>query len=374
MHDARVLVDTLRLCHPEHREGSAPPPLIADAWPLADANALVGLAELEGAALWLHRRLKALDITLAGEAQARISALARDALAKSMRMDAETSAAFGILHETGVPFVPLKGAAMRRIAARVPYVDARARADVDILVREADARPAWDAFVARGYAPRTTEHEDGRHLPGLFGATGIGVELHVTTVVEVAPAEAWRRATGDGVVIVFEDQDVMLPSDTELFWHAMSHAIATSVLAARDGLRLRYWLDAAALIASGSDIDWPRVRARIESAELAWPSLARRWVQAAGTLAGRALPPGALGEADVPALDVERLLAWRLHVIARHASNERWYVKLLDEGARGEARLPYGPHVPGDTVTERMRHAVAVRAARTQWRMHRWTE
>ncbi len=384
MHPARLLIETLQVCHPERachpepfdsaqgkfREGSALPQLLANAWALADANALIRLAELEGAALWLHRKLKTLGIALPDDAQARLAALARNAIAKSLRVDAETSATFEILRAAEIPFVPLKGAALRRIAARVPYVDARARADVDVLVRAADAQRAWDAFVARGYAARTTEHADGHHLPALFGASGVPVELHVTTVPAVTPADAWNRATSEGATAQMDGEPWPIPSDTELFWHSISHTMATVELAARDGLRLRYWLDTAALIAARADIDWSRVRARIDSAETSRPALARAWVLSAAELAGCDLPDGALGGATVRALNVERVLAWRLQVLARHQADERWYAKLVDEGARGETGLPHGPHVPGDSIGHRLRHGVAVRAARARWRLH----
>lgn len=366
MGDARLLIDTLRLAPP------ADPGALTAAWARADAGALVRLAEYEGVELWLHRRLKALDVALDGVPGQRLAALAKRAVAQSLRVDTETAAALDTLGRAGIPAVPIKGAAMRRLAARVAYADARAPNDVDLLVPAEAAQRAWDALVAHGYsAPRETGPPDGHHLPALVGPVGVGVELHLTTVAAVPPAEAWRRATGDGAGADVGAHSRPAPSDTELLWHAVAHALVHAQEAARFGARLRYWLDAAALLASGAAIDWERIRDRLDSPETPRPALARAWLAAAAGLSGRALPAGALGTGTAPAFDVERLVSWRLRVFAGGAPDGRWPTRLIEEGARGEALLPPEPGRAGASAGARLRHALAARAARLWWILRR---
>ena len=62
MRDARLLVDTLQLT--SHADAAT----LATAWSRANAAAIVRLAAFEGVSLWLHRRLRALGVALAGEA------------------------------------------------------------------------------------------------------------------------------------------------------------------------------------------------------------------------------------------------------------------------------------------------------------------
>ena len=357
---ARLLIDTLRFAPPDDARA------LATAWSAADAGAIVRLVEYEGVALWLHRRLKSLGVTLDGEPRVRLAAGARHATAHSLRTDAEATASLAILSAAGVPAVLLKGAAMRRIAARVRDADARASSDVDLIVPADLAQHAWDALVASGYSPpKTSGPADGHHLPALAGPIGIAVEIHTTTVAATPGAEAWRRASHDG------DAVLAVSSDTELLWNAVAHAVVTAADAGRSGVRLRYWLDPAALLASSTTIDWDRIRARLLSSECAFPDLARVWLRTASDLAGVALPEDALGNERANRFDLERVLSWRLRVLARPDQKSRWVEKLLEEGARGEVSLPIEPPHRAASTPARLRHAVASRAARLWWVIHR---
>jgi hypothetical protein len=364
--DARLLIDTLRLVPP------ADAGALEVAWTRADASAIVRLATFEGATLWLQRRLKALGITLAGEAGEILAATARRAVAHALRTESEAFATLAILDAAGIVAIPLKGAAMRRIAARIPYADARAPNDVDILVRSEESRRAWDALVANGYAP-PKEHgpAEGHHLPALVGALGVGVEIHLTTSAAVAPADAWRRATRDGAVADFNGITRPIPGDTELFWHSTAHAVANAEEHGREGARLRYWLDAAALLAAHASIDWERIRERLATRECTDPAFVRAWIGTASELAGQSLPAGALGDRLGPALDVERMLSWRLEVFDRYPPEHRWAERLIEEGARGEAQLPHEPAHRTSSAFGRIRHTLAARAARVWWRLRR---
>jgi hypothetical protein len=158
-----------------------------------------------------------------------------------------------------------------------------------------------------------------------------------------------------------------VPSDTELFWHAVSHPLGHAEETGRTGTRLRFWLDAAALLAAGAEIDWERVRARIASRECSRPTLARAWIGAASELAGVALPAGALGSESVTAFNVERMVSWRLRVFSRHAGKGRWSRTLIEEGARGEAGLPVSPAQGTAPMFARLRHALVSCVARGVW-------
>ncbi|MEO5814131.1 MAG: nucleotidyltransferase family protein [Gemmatimonadaceae bacterium] len=361
MRDARVFVDTLRLATPDDVGA------LSAAWADTDAPALVRLAQFEGVSLWLQRRLKALGIMLNGEAADTLAAAARRATAHSLRMDSETFATLAILDEAEIRAVPLKGAAMRRISSRVPYANTRAPNDVDILVQDDHAQRAWEALTARGYTPpKELGPPDGHHLPALVGPLGVGVEIHLTTSASVTPAEAWRRATSDGAAAGANG----VPSDTELFWHAIAHAVAHAEEYGRVGTKLRYWLDPAALLAANASIDWARVRARLETRECADPRLVRAWIRTAADLSGQALPADALGHRG-PAIDVVRMLSWRLRVFARYEPSHRWAERLIEEGARGETRLRHEPAHHAAASFARVRHAVAARAARLWWSVRR---
>ncbi|MEO8336266.1 MAG: nucleotidyltransferase family protein [bacterium] len=365
MHDARLLIDTLRLSAPTDVGA------LESAWCRADVAALVRLAHFEGVSLWLHRRLKTLGITLSGEAGDALAAAAKRAMAYSLRMESETSATLSILDAEGIAAVPLKGAAMRRISARVPFATARAPNDVDVLVQDAEAQRAWDAMVARGYAPPKEQGPaDGHHLPALAGPLGVGVEIHLTTAASVPPAEAWRRATTDSAVVELNGVTHSIPSDTELFWHAVTHAVTHAEEFGREGTRLRYWLDPAALLAAGAPIDWARVRARLATKECADPGLVRAWIRTASELSGQSLPAGALGHHG-PAIDVVRMLSWRQRVFDRYEPGNRWAERLIEEGARGETGLRPEPAYHEATSLARVRHAVAARVGRVWWRLRR---
>ena len=193
----------------------------------------------------------------------------------------------------------------------------------------------------------------------------------MTTVAAVPPADAWARAIRDGATAEFEGRAHPIPGDTELLWHAVAHPLVHTQETARIGVRLRYWLDAAALLAAPATIDWARIRERLDAPETTRPALARAWFVAAAELGGRPLPAGALGTAPVRAFDVVRLISWRLRVLATHAPGDHWAMKLIEEGARGEAGLPPEPGAAGAPATVRLRHWLTMRAARLSWTLRR---
>jgi hypothetical protein len=187
----------------------------------------------------------------------------------------------------------------------------------------------------------------------------VSVEIHMTTSPAVAPAEAWRRASRP------------IPSDTELFWHAIAHAVAHAEEYGRVGTKLRYWLDPAALLAAGVSIDWERIRARLATRECTNPARVRAWIRTASDLGGRQLAVDALGVPGGSAIDVERMISWRLRVLHDDEPSGRWAERLIEEGARGEVGLALEPAHHGARSFARVRHWVAARAARAWWTVRR---
>ncbi|MBI3789429.1 MAG: hypothetical protein HY275_00935, partial [Gemmatimonadetes bacterium] len=163
-----------------------------------------------------------------------------------------------------------------------------------------------------------------------------------------------------------EEQHAFAPTDSWLLVHAVTHALADADERAGAGFRLRYWLDGAVLVLGG-EIRWELVRDRIESGEVGDPRLARGWLWAASRLAGQPIGMDELGTGDLTALQLERLLAWRLTVLSRYAGTDRWGRKLLEEGARAEVGLlPERPWKPLGPIAE-LRRRAATRAARLAW-------
>ncbi len=344
--DAALLVETLRMQPTWSVE------VVRSEWASANALHIVQLAVREGAALWLHRRLGVLGLTIQASARDVLSAAVKPATVQCLRVDAEFETTRALLRGAGVECIPLKGVAMRAMTQRIPYADARAPSDVDILCRETDARRAWTLLREVGYSSPKSAPEDGHHLPALVGRNGIGVDIHVTTVPAVSPDEAWHRAS-------------VVPRDTELLWHALSHSLAAIDIVAHTSLRLRHWVDAAALIAAGGNIDWSCIIERLASTECAYPMLGRAWLRVAFELAGREVPSDFHG--TFPQLDLVRLLAWRLPIAQGERS--RWREKLLEEGTRGEAGLPLELAGRDRHVLVRARHRLASTVARSYWQL-----
>ncbi len=367
MTDAGLLVDTLRLT-PKADVG-----VLDQRWAHTDARALIELADQEGAALWLQRRVKALGLTLVADARDMLIAAARRDAANALRVDAELEAVLPILDASDLPVALLKSAAMRRLVARIPYGNARAPVDVDLLLPTKVAQRAWDLLVEQGYTqrPELSPPADGHHLPVLISPRGVAVELHVSTLGAVPPNEAWRRATFEGVTTMFAGRARPIPSDTELLWHAISHAVSHIEERALPGLRLKTWLDAAALLTSEPTIDWNRIEDRLDSAEMASQEIARRWLRTAADFSGRPLPPEARRLRNAIPLQVKRMVSWRLRTNARHPHDGGWKSRLLEEGARGEVGTRLEPSFSPAPAWLRLRHTIATHVARGWWLVSR---
>lgn len=359
--DALTLVRTLRL------RGVIDVAALCEAWAGADGHSVARLMAWEGGTQWLLRRLAAIGIEDAVPEGLRASLRAGAAAerARCLLVDAEAEGLVRYLGERGVPCVLIKGTAKRAATARYPGVDARATVDVDVLLPAERVEEVWNDLRALGWPfagdPSLTP-AGHYHPPPLRGPNGVGVELHSSTGRAVAPAEAWRRVCG-GDELEWHGLRVRVPPATELLWHGLAHAVQ----AGASGFRLRSFLDAAAVLASGVPVDWDVVSARLAAGEEADPRLAAAWLGAAADLAGPPLPPPRRAPAGSPRFEVTRALAWRLAVL--DGGGERGFrERLLEEGTRTELGISATPVVRGTGPFRQARRWVAGRVARLAYR------
>jgi hypothetical protein len=356
---ARLLLDTLRL------DGTADLTAARRDWSRVEPRTMAALAVWEGGVQWLLRRLResGLEDAAPPPLPATLRKLAMDEQARSMLVDAETQDLERYLTARGVPSVLIKGPARRAASTRYPYADARATQDVDVLLPEQHVQEVWDDLRRLGwpYGTDPAATPPGHyHPPPLRGPLGVTVELHSSTGDTVEPAEAWRRATADGIEVEWNRVRVRVPSATELLWHGLTHALEAGPF----GYRLRYLLDGAAILASPDAIDWDPVAARLAAGVDADPALARAWLGAAAELAGCGLPAAVRGAG--PPFDLERALSWRLVVLAR-AGSARFGARLLEEGTRADLGMGVRPAIRGTGPLGRTRRWVAGRTARAAY-------
>jgi hypothetical protein len=357
---ARLLLDTLRLGGGER--GTPERAAARHAWSRVDARAMAALAVWEGGAQWLLRRLRELGLEDAAPSplRAALRRVAMDEQARGMLVDAETQELERYLIARGVPSVLIKGPARRAASGRYPYAEARVTLDVDVLLPAQHVQEVWNDLRERGW-PLATDPaatpEGHYHPPPLRGPNGVPVELHSSTGYAVTPGEAWRRANDGGAELEWNQVRVRVPSATELLWHGLTRAL----VAGPDGFRLRHFLDAAAILASGAAVDWNRIVTRLAAGEEADPPVARAWLRSAAELAAYDLPASALG-ACAP-FDLVRALSWRLAVLAR-GRDAGFAARLLEEGTRTELGMGVAPVVEGTGPFLKTRRWVAGRAAR----------
>jgi len=349
----RLLCATLRI------KGPAPPD--ADAWRKPPAG-LAAWARYEGAALWLVRRLRELNLLdrLHDALRQDLTAQAQAIEATNLLADEEAAPLFARLAAAGTPFVAIKGTARRAAAARYPYADARATSDVDLLLPEAAARDLWGALCREGYAPNAEalRFAPRHHLPALLGPAKVGVELHTSSSSRVAAEVAWDRIQRRAETVQWRGTSVRVPAATDLLVGAIAHAATDGAR----GYRLRYFLDAAVILASGPAVDWPDLGSRLDAGECGDPARARAWLGAAAVFAEAPSPP------EARTFPLERLLAWRLLVLDS-VPNQRLRHALLAEGARAEAGLPLRSLGEEGGVPARLRRFAGSAGSRFAYRL-----
>jgi regulator of extracellular matrix RemA (YlzA/DUF370 family) len=364
MHPTQLLLATLRL------GGGAPPEGLRAAWRATPTPGLERLVEFEGCALWLYRRLAQIGAAgvSGGPFTAWVARRARDAAARNLLVDTQATDVVRTLTVHDIPHVLLKGVARRAVAQRLPFADARATHDVDVLVPLARAEEAWLRLRANGYelVGRASGTRPGHfHLPALWNDSRVAVELHTASGPHVSPAEAWRRATSGGCEVARDGVQVRVPAATELLWHGLTHAVRHGA----DTFRLRVLLDGAAILAAGVELDWAEIDQRLDSAEAAPAAVAHVWLAAAAELAGAPLP--ATLRRGPSRFDLVRALRWRCSVLRLVPPGARLAGVLAGEGSRLELGQEWGdPRRRASPLrygVQRLR-AAAARGAYRLWR------
>ena len=369
----RTLLDTLRL-------GGSPPDDLARRWSGLRLEPLPALIAYEGAAIWLFRRLRALGIlsSLDDGFRKRLSLQAFLLSARVLQVDDEAAAVIGLLQGARIPVVLIKGVARRALAVRYPYLDARITSDVDLLLPEARIQEAYGLLRASGYEPTPGASPPHHfHLPGLWSARRVPVELHQSTSVRIPPSVAWSRAMDRSEEVEWQGMMVRVPPVTELAWAAVSHAINGSLGL---GHRLQHFLELAALSASPDAVRWEILAQRVASDEIFDedtglpypPAVARQWIH--GAL--QCVTEAGTGWQHMPLapLDLETLLAWRLQVLGlRRRLGRALAERLLEEGPRALIGWGLQPAPVGTRLVNRWRRRAAGALSRLVFRGWRLT-
>lgn len=335
----------------------------------------------ERAAIWLFRRLRVGGLLdqLPPDISDRLRQQAFEDTALRMEVEAEAAAAVTQLDRATIPVVLIKGIARCALAARYPYLDARPTHDVDLLVPSGQLDAAAAVLRADGYVParpaKSAEPPAHHHLPALHKGC-ISVELHESTSTRVPSEVAWQRANDRSELVQWSGRTVRVSSATELAWSAVGHAMEDGV----EGFRLQRFLELAALVSGGAEIDWAVLAARSTTTE-AFDSDANvpdhrlvifTWIAAA--LALVPVEKRRIG-LDLPAFDLRELLAWRLAVLQVQSRVGRAFAgRLLDEGTRSLVGMPLEASPPNASRSARIRRRVAgwvSRAALRGWRITR---
>lgn len=367
----RTLLDTLRL-------GESPPDDLAGRWAALRLEHLPALIAYEGASIWLFRRLRALRIlsTLDDGFRTRLTQEAFLLSARVLQVDDEAAAVIGLLQGARIPVVLIKGVARRALAVRYPYLDARTTSDVDLLLPEERILEAYALLRASGYeSTPITSPPHHHHLPGLWTARRVPVELHRSTSVRIPPSVAWSRAMDQGEEVEWQGLRVRVPSATELAWAAVSHSINGSLGL---GHRLQHFLELAALSVPDGAVRWELLAQRATSDEIFEedtgvtypPAIAQRWIHGALQCV-RQTGPGQPHLPRVP-LDLEMLLAWRLEVLGlRRRLGRALTERMLEEGPRTLVGWGPQPAPIGSPVVKRWRRRAAGELSRLVFRSWR---
>jgi hypothetical protein len=239
---------------------------------------------------------------------------------------------------------------------------------VDVLLPKQHVQEAWNDLRERGW-PLATDPAatpiDHYHPPPLVGPHRVSVELHWSTGDALTPDEAWRRANDAAAELEWHGVNVRVPCATELLWHGLTHALH----AGPAGFRLRYLLDGTSVLASGAEIDWELISARLEAGEDVDAALARAWLGTAALLAGCHLP--ATVQCSSAAFDIARALGWRLAVLTGGGTDAGFTGRLLEEGTRVELGLDVAPVIRRVGRFKQARRWLAGRVARLVYRAWR---
>jgi hypothetical protein len=188
-------------------------------------------------------------------------------------------------HEAGIAAVALKGAALHSLG--VYQAGDRPMADVDLLVRPADAHRTARMLESIGYAESCATWRErvficGEREPALLGEhsnNGVKIELH-ERICERLP---WRITDVSEHVFPSQPQPGLnaYPSRASLMIHLLLHAAGCM---AYQSLRLLHLHDLARLSSEMAEDDWTAVRKAGERGHRPW------WAFPPLNLASRYLP------------------------------------------------------------------------------------
>ncbi len=202
MQPSDLLLETL------HLRGNCVPDKLRDGWGKVDTAGMRPLITFEGAALWLYRRLRQLEIggekTIDQGFFTWLGRMARRSIAQNEMVYQHAEEVVSLLNSADVPNVLLKGNALHHATDGFPFATARATNDIDVLVREPDARRMERHFLEIGYeyhAPPELTPVDHYHVRPLANEAGVPVELHFSTNDALPYEAAWDRLTNGLVQI-----------------------------------------------------------------------------------------------------------------------------------------------------------------------------
>jgi len=204
----------------------------------------------------LYRRLTAADIY--DPALPRLKGVYRHAWARNQLLLRAAAGVILALEADGIPTLTLKGASL----ATLWYGDlgARPMADVDVLVRPADAPRATARLAALGWTPRFPPESvlnDAYHGLDHRDPRANAIDLHWYVGPDAAGPgaddEEWTAATP--FTLMGAPTRALAPTD--LLMHVIVHGLRWSPVAP-----IRWVADAMQLFRAGAPIDWDRVARR----------------------------------------------------------------------------------------------------------------
>jgi hypothetical protein len=366
---SRALIEKLLATVHIRRADSSP----KIAWSEDEVAELQALLTFEGAELWFYRSVQQKGIAIPDAFRAALRTTVQRQSVINMRIDAQTIAVTTMLDAASIPWALLKGQARRAAVELYPFADARTVSDVDLLVPEPLADTAWNLLLSNGFRrvkEASADWSADHHRPTLIDAANVAVELHTTTAMSIAPAEAWRRATENAVRVEWSGIETTVPSATELVWQALAHGASDGP----EGYTLRAFLSVAAVLAPAPRIDWHVIVERIEAREALDnltkdpldPERLRRFLAIAASLAGVSVPADLHPRSPV---SIVPLLAWRGQVL--NAGHGRaWKGRLIEESTRVETLTRLTPSPNGSPWYLRLRRWTASRLARAMYQRH----
>ncbi len=304
-------------------------------------EALVPLVNFEGVASWFrHRLIETGQDSDAPPGPTELRILAWNETAMSLRLAAATVQVLELFSRQNIQVIPLKGIAYTALSTRLPYFRFRPAGDIDLLVEPGSAPRAWQLLVDAGFRRTETPsvHPDHHHLPTLVNDLQIPVEVHASASLFWSDSFSWQRFGEAARQVSWQGRSLLIPSTTELCWHALIHNLGDGA----SGCRLRRFLTVAALLRDEA-LDWELLGSRLENEVIREHDsrhpvprrAAHRWLGVAAWLGGIQVPPAIPFRSAIP--DFVGLLEFRrqqlLHWPALPEAQAR-SASWLDEGTR----------------------------------------